>query len=294
MSHTYGRTARAGHGTRPGVSREAAVIHDDRTRDRVGGGAPPGEGSDYRIDELARLAGTTVRNVRAYQDRGLLPAPRREGRVGLYSEAHLARLRLIGTLLERGYTLANIGELVGAWEAGQDIGALLGFEAALTAPWSEEAAVTLSARELAELVGVEDEAVAARALESALALGILEADGTEFRVVSPRTLEAGVLLVRAGVPLDTVIAMTERMHADIDDVAHQFVDLVDRHVFDPLGQPLPASALPTLATLLERLRPLAKLTVEAELSRAMDRHIGERFGERMAALLDRGAAREVG
>src|SRR5438309_572599 len=48
--------------------------------------------SEYRIDELAREAGTTVRNVRAYQDRGLLPPPRRSGRVGLYTDARqLAR-----------------------------------------------------------------------------------------------------------------------------------------------------------------------------------------------------------
>ena len=65
--------------------------------------------AEYRIDELARLADTTVRNVRVYQDRGLLAPPRRQGRVGIYSEAHLARLRLIGQLLRRGYTFANIG-----------------------------------------------------------------------------------------------------------------------------------------------------------------------------------------
>src|SRR5436305_1643105 len=46
--------------------------------------------AEYRIDELAREAGTTVRNVRAYQDRGLLPPPRRSGRVGLYTDAHLS------------------------------------------------------------------------------------------------------------------------------------------------------------------------------------------------------------
>ena len=28
---------------------------------------------EYTVDELARAAGSTVRNVRAYQDRGLLP-----------------------------------------------------------------------------------------------------------------------------------------------------------------------------------------------------------------------------
>jgi len=88
-----------------------------------------GSGVEYRIDELARLAGTTVRNVRAYQDRGLLPPPRRSGRVGLYTRQHLARLELITRLLERGYTLANIGELISAWEAGTDVAGLLGLEA---------------------------------------------------------------------------------------------------------------------------------------------------------------------
>ena len=61
--------------------------------------------AEYRIDELARVAGATVRNIRVYQDRGLLPPPRRDGRVGLYTDAHLARLRLIGQLLKRGYTM---------------------------------------------------------------------------------------------------------------------------------------------------------------------------------------------
>ena len=54
--------------------------------------------AEYRIDDLAREAGTTVRNVRVYQDRGLLPPPRREGRAGIYTDVHLGRLRLSGLL----------------------------------------------------------------------------------------------------------------------------------------------------------------------------------------------------
>ncbi len=100
---------------------------------------PGGEGRpEYRIDELARQAGTTVRNVRAYQDRGLLPPPRRQGRVGFYSEFHLARLRLIGALLGRGYTLSNITELIAGWERGKDLGELLGPGTALIGSWSDE------------------------------------------------------------------------------------------------------------------------------------------------------------
>src|SRR5437763_16581390 len=135
--------------------------------------------TEYRIDELAREAGTTVRNVRAYQDRGLLPPPRRSGRVGLYTDAHLARLRLIGQLLERGYTLANIAELVSAWERGQDIGELLGLDAALVQPWSDEVPGSITAAELNELFGDDPDA-----LRQAVNLGLLEReeDGDRFRV----------------------------------------------------------------------------------------------------------------
>lgn len=69
---------------------------------------------EYRIEDLARESGATVRNIRAYQDRGLLPRPGRRGRTNVYDGSHLARLRQISGLLERGYTLASIKELLEA------------------------------------------------------------------------------------------------------------------------------------------------------------------------------------
>src|SRR6201995_3490256 len=93
---------------------------------------------EYRIDELARLAGATVRNIRVYQDRGLLPPPRRDGRVGIYPEAHLARLRLIGQLLKRGYTFATISELLTVWERGGDIAQIPDLAVAGGLPWAAE------------------------------------------------------------------------------------------------------------------------------------------------------------
>lgn len=81
---------------------------------------------EYSVDELARAAGSSVRNVRAYQDRGLLPPPERRGRVGVYFDSHLKRLRLINQLLERGYSSANIKELLEAWEQGRDLDHVLG------------------------------------------------------------------------------------------------------------------------------------------------------------------------
>ena len=232
--------------------------------------------TEYRIDELARESGTTVRNVRAYQDRGLLPPPRRSGRVGLYTDAHLARLRLIGQLLERGYTLGNIAELVSAWERGQDIRELLGLEAALVEPWSDEVAMTISLEDLNELFGDDQDA-----LQEAVKLGLLEPEeaGESFRVPSPRLLHAGAELIAAGIPLDAVLNHARQLARDTDRIAARFVELVAANVFEPYGdQPFPKEDVPRLADLLRRLRPLAQVTVDAYLARAMERRLARELG----------------
>jgi DNA-binding transcriptional MerR regulator len=244
-------------------------------------------GREYRIDELARVVGTTVRNVRAYQDRGLIPPPRRVGRVAWYADAHVARLRLIGQLLERGYTLANIRELLAAWQIGQDVGELLGLEAALAAPWSDETPVTMTADELAELLGEElaDPSGLERALERAVALGIIESDGDRFVVRKPRMLRVGAELVAAGIPISAILALGQQLRADIDRVAVAFVDLVATHVFGPVGEPIPAAEVPRLTDVVQRLRPLAKEAVDAELADAMDRHVTMELRARLSRIL---------
>src|ERR1700760_776939 len=60
----------------------------------------PGVG-EYRIEDLARLGGTTTRNIRVYRDRGLLPPPLRVGRIALYNDTHLTRLRAVPPMLGR-------------------------------------------------------------------------------------------------------------------------------------------------------------------------------------------------
>jgi DNA-binding transcriptional MerR regulator len=99
-------------------------------------GAPVGAG--WRtVDDLAKVAGTTTRQVRALQTRGLLPRPRLVGRTGYYDAGHLARLRAVLRLQERGFSLAAIVSLVGAWEAGMTLAEVVGLPAGSVAA-SEE------------------------------------------------------------------------------------------------------------------------------------------------------------
>jgi DNA-binding transcriptional MerR regulator len=62
----------------------------------------------YTLEQLARATGMTVRNIRAYQTRGLIPRPTREGRRSIYGSEHLQRLRQIKAARAHGATLALI------------------------------------------------------------------------------------------------------------------------------------------------------------------------------------------
>jgi DNA-binding transcriptional MerR regulator len=80
------------------------------------------------LDELARLAGTTGRNVRAFQTQGLLPRPGLVGRTGYYGPEHLKRLTKILRLQGEGFSLASIGVLFRALEEGLTLGQVLEVE----------------------------------------------------------------------------------------------------------------------------------------------------------------------
>lgn len=175
------------------------------------------------MDELARRARTTTRNIRNYQALGLLPTPCRMGRVGYYDEGHLGRLRLIARLQEQGFALAGIRELVGAWEQGRSLVDLLGFEQVLTVPWAVEEPEYLTAQELLELFPqvAQDVSVGLRAID----FGLIQPDGERFRVPSPTMLRAGAELVAAGIPLTATQDEFAELRADMERVAARFVEL---------------------------------------------------------------------
>ena len=241
--------------------------------------------AEYRIDELARLAETTVRNVRVYQDRGLLAPPRREGRVGIYSEAHLARLRLIGQLLRRGYTFANIGEMFRVWERGGDLSDILGFESAIGDAWSDEIADYLTLNQLQELFG---KGVTSRTIKRSLELNVLERDGLRFRVPSPRLLHAGIELVRLGMSVDSVLDIAENLRDKVGGVAEHMVRRVAEHI---LAEHVPETLVESeeiaeIAELIRQVRPLAQQAVDAVLAQAMAEHINEVLGEQFADAME--------
>ncbi|WP_236719248.1 MerR family transcriptional regulator [Wenjunlia vitaminophila] len=240
--------------------------------------------SEYRIEDLARSTGTTVRNIRAYQDRGLLPKPSRRGRVNVYDDDHLARLRQIAGLLERGYTLASIKELLDAWDSGRGLDGVLELLAEVDRPWSDETPARLTHQQLAEAFGAGD----AEAVAEAVSLGVLEPDEDGgYLVPSPQLLSVVIELHAAGVPLAAVSGHLRELRAQVEHIARRFVDFAREHVFQRCEVSPPTdSAAARAAELVRRMRPLARQSVDVELARAMrtlaTRHLQHALGSSVA------------
>ena len=243
-------------------------------------------GAEYTVEELSRLTDTTVRNIRAYQDRGVLPPPERRGRRGIYSDVHRARLKLINDLLERGYSIANIAELLAAQAEGRSLDGLLGISTAVGSPWTDETPGYFSVPQLVKLFGKAPDPLS---LAKAARLGVLVPDGKRFKAYSPRMVHAGAELVKNGVPFSELLDIVMMLRDNVERVAELFVMVVDRRIFgqwDDNALP-PDDKLPAITDMIWKLRPLAGVAVNAEFARAIEKAADRHLGDRVADILDR-------
>ena len=234
---------------------------------------------DLTIDQLAQRTGTTSRNIRAYQERGLLPPPRLVGRTGHYDDGHVARLHHIAQLLERGFSLAAIRELFDAWERGYGIAGLLGFEQALDSSWHLDAERVMTREELLRDLDVDDDT-----LGGSVELGLLvPRDDGAYDVPSPRILHAAHALRQAGIPVDALLSEAQVLLADLDRIAGRWVTLFLDRVWAPyVAAGMPPEDLPRITETLHRLPPLALATIEPLFARIMESHVSAAAAEALA------------
>jgi DNA-binding transcriptional MerR regulator len=223
---------------------------------------------ELTIDQLAQQVGLPSSTIRLYQTRGLLPAPRRQGRVAWYGAGHVARIDLIGRLQERGFSLAAIGELVQGWEEGHSLDQVLGLEQAVPGRRPAAELRLTPAALAARFPGTE---ISAEVVRQVVELGLvgIEADGT-LLIRSPVFLEVGSALVALGIPLADVLDEAVRLEADMAVVAERFAGLFDRHLWRPFADAgMPPDRLPEVTEALTRLAPLADAVVHTTLQRAL-------------------------
>lgn len=253
------------------------------------GGERKREMKEYRIDDLARAAGISVRNVRVYQDRGLLPPPRKEGRTGWYNESHLSRLRLIIRMLERGYTFATISELLLASQYGMSVEDILESDE-IRGPlgfFRSKAKGTLG--ELRKIFG-EQPSAASSTKEPESAAGDLLA-------LDPRLREVAQTMLDSGIPLQKILERGQDVREDLRDVARIFVSTVTETFlpegFDSLAgkssenRPeiqLDEQRIAELAEVSKKLRPVANRIVDMLFSEVMEIEISKAINRAAAAL----------
>jgi DNA-binding transcriptional MerR regulator len=218
---------------------------------------------EYRIEELARLGGTTTRNIRVYRDRGLLHPPLRVGRIALFNDTHLTRLRLITSLLDRGYNIAHVHEMLSAWEQGKNLGDMLGLESAIAGSWATEKPERMSVSDAKRLI--DDDA----GFERMIGLGVVRLEDDEAVIVRPKLIEAFNEIRQYGISIDKLVDIHEQVTPLIDEISGILVRAGVEHVVDRIN---PGAALPPdtevaeLITMLVRFRTQAVSAVSATLA----------------------------
>jgi DNA-binding transcriptional MerR regulator len=224
-------------------------------------------GEPLTIDDLARKVELPVRTIREYHTMRLLPPPERRGRVGLYGPEHVKRLQLIARLQRRGYSLAGIRDLLGAWESGTDLTTLLGVDD-VQAVLDETPLRLTRAELLRRLPALED------GLDRASRAGLVRSSGADYFIVrSPALLGLAADWVRAGVPLAEVLDVIEALTGNLDALARTLAGLITDRIWPS------ATSAGGPDGLLRRGRPLLLQGVASTLA--------DRLG---AALADRAAA----
>src|SRR3954470_22714074 len=89
------------------------------------------------LEELTERVAMSVRNVRFYTTKGLVPPPIRRGRSGYYTADHVARLELVRELQAHGFTLSAIERYVARIPADASA-ETVALHRTLLAPWMAE------------------------------------------------------------------------------------------------------------------------------------------------------------
>lgn len=250
--------------------------------DSEAAGAAGDAAADLTIEQLAAESGMSVRNIRAHQARGLLPAPDVRNRVGYYGAGHLARLRLISQLQADGFNLRGIERLIGG-ASGEASDAIMSFRRAITAPFEEERPQIFTVSELRERFG---EHATPMLLKRAVALDLMAPVGpASFEVSSPALLEIAEEVLRRGVPPAAMFDVVEVMQRSSGYVAEAFADLFVRWVWKPFEEEgRPEERWGEVVESIERLRPIASEALVSVFRMTMTKAVEDEFGRELERL----------
>ena len=243
------------------------------------------EPTELTIDQLAARVGMTVRNVRAYASRGLIPAPRLVGRTGYYGEQHATRLRLIRDLIERGYTLAAVERALLS-NSTLPSGHALALLNTLGNPLGQEERPEVVTRTaLAAAAGIRPDDFF---VEELVAAGLAEwVDDEHLRLLRPSIVHAGTQAVALGLSKESTLEMLPVMAEHLRPIAQHFVDQFREQVWHPFAEAgMPEEEWPQILQRIRAILPVAGQSVLAVFRDQLATVIDEALGEELEALAD--------
>jgi DNA-binding transcriptional MerR regulator len=225
------------------------------------------------VDELAAAAGITVRTVRFYATKGLLPPPLLRGRTGLYGPDHLARLTLVRDLQAKGFTLQAIGRFLRRVppDASPEDVAVFG---ALLSPWVTDPPAVLTRAELDATAGRPVDDALLERLATTGAVSVVDDGRVQTR---PADLELALQMLDLDVPHEMLEESHRLIEAATGQLAEELGALLRRHLLRPyLQHELPAEQAAVLSDQIERLKPLTIQAVMNAMQRGVDRAVRDR------------------
>lgn len=233
------------------------------------------DGVEWRtIDELARVSGVTVRNIRAYQARGLLPPPQVRARTGYYGPGHEARLELIKELQGEGVKLDTIKKLLDT--TGGSTEQVVHFIRRVRELFAAEQRQIVHVDELHERFGDDGAGLLRRALKLDM---LREVGDDQYEEVSPRLMGVAQSMVEMGIPLTRSLDVVEQLRKHADGIAKIYVELFLGEVwrpFDDSGRP--EAQWPQVYETIEQLRKVSGDAMLAVLQLAVSERLDVTFG----------------
>ena len=240
------------------------------------GGTAESADDGFVIEELSRRTGMTVRSLRSYQSRKLLPPPTVRGRTGYYDERHVARIQLIQNLQSEGIKLHSIARMLD--EGGRSDADLLQFTRSVQTMFTESDGSITTVGDLAGRFGVEDLEAEAELLERAERLGLVRhVDDVTYEELSPRLIDVGEHAVQAlGLTADEALDVVGKLRKHADGVAKIYLDLFVTNVWTPFAEAdQPAEQWSDVQRALDEVRSLATEALMGAFELVMSERVGE-------------------
>lgn len=216
------------------------------------------------LAELTDRVGMSVRTIRFYTTKGLVPPPIRRGRSGFYAADHVARLELVQELQGHGFTLSAIERYVAGIPATATP-ADIALHRTMLAPWHAQLHLSMTRAQLERRSGRD---LSDDDLDMLAALGVVEPTGRDSYDVALSQLSIGLGLLELGYPVEAARAAAEMYSAHGRAIAEELSQLFRTQVWPHYRE---SGASPErIQEVVERLKPLSIASLVSAYEAGMD------------------------